>query len=213
MIHPTFDRLSKEKQERILSAGKQEFLAFPYEKSSINRILEQAGVPKGSFYQYFDTKEDIFYLCIKSVAVKLTTARQAQHQTLLDAGLKKIHAQGYETGTQTYMQGVKNILTQDELDLYQRLIDAPANVRNHLLMEIAAEIVAPLIKEELEQDFQLPEDTDLVYLAYLLSMSEVLAMDYGIRVGEDSIGMLKRSYTYMDALLKGVKFVDRNDSF
>ena len=80
-------------------------------------------------------------------------------------------------------------------------------------MEIAAEIVAPLIKEELEQDFQFPEDTDLAYLAYLLSMSEVLSMDYGIRVGEDSIGMLKRSYTYMDALLKGIKSVDRDDSF
>ena len=54
MIHSTFERLPEEKKDRILQAARAEFIRNPYEKTSINRILSEAEVPKGSFYQYFD---------------------------------------------------------------------------------------------------------------------------------------------------------------
>lgn len=60
----------------ILSAARAEFVQHPYEKTSINRIPENAGVPKGSFYQYFDDKSDLFGLCILSVYQKIIEQRQ-----------------------------------------------------------------------------------------------------------------------------------------
>ena len=204
MIHRTFENLSNSKREKILAAAKREFLNCSFEKSSINRILQDADIPKGSFYQYFDRKEDLFYACIISVTEKLLKIRLEKNETLLGAGLERIHTLGYEEGTNTYMEDVKEILTQEDLDLYQRLIDSPANVRNYLMMEIASQQIAPEIRKELEGS-RLPEDTDIDYLAYLLSMSEVLAMDYGVRKNKDSIAMLEYSYIYMDALLKGIR--------
>ena len=73
MVHATFFRLNEEKRERILAAARREFSEHVYEKSSINRILDEAEVPKGSFYQYFDDKSDLFYLCISSVYKKSWT--------------------------------------------------------------------------------------------------------------------------------------------
>src|SRR5258708_17181094 len=42
----------------LLEAGKQVFLERGYNKSGIEAVLQAAGVPKGSFYYYFSSKED-----------------------------------------------------------------------------------------------------------------------------------------------------------
>src|SRR3954463_16066161 len=42
----------------LLDAGKQVFLEKGYNNAGIEAILQAAGVPKGSFYYYFESKED-----------------------------------------------------------------------------------------------------------------------------------------------------------
>jgi len=42
----------------LLEAGKAIFLEKGYNNAGIEAILQTAGVPKGSFYYYFDSKED-----------------------------------------------------------------------------------------------------------------------------------------------------------
>lgn len=62
MIKKTFLNLPTEKRERIMREVKREFAMFPVEKISINRIIQRAGISRGSFYQYFDDKNDLIYL-------------------------------------------------------------------------------------------------------------------------------------------------------
>jgi TetR/AcrR family transcriptional repressor of nem operon len=51
--------MSREKtREALLEAGKKIFLERGYNNSGIELILQTAGVPKGSFYYYFENKED-----------------------------------------------------------------------------------------------------------------------------------------------------------
>src|SRR3954451_11878488 len=51
--------MSKEKTRAVLlEAGKKVFLEKGYNHSGIEAILQAAGVPKGSFYYYFTSKED-----------------------------------------------------------------------------------------------------------------------------------------------------------
>ena len=54
-----FFHLPPEKRERILSAAIQEMTAHPVEELSINRIIQEADIPRGSFYQYFHDKNDL----------------------------------------------------------------------------------------------------------------------------------------------------------
>ena len=68
MPSSTFLNLAPEKQEKLLTAAAQEFTERPYNEASINKIIQAAGIPRGSFYMYFRDKEDLFrYLIQESV--------------------------------------------------------------------------------------------------------------------------------------------------
>ncbi|MDR1764786.1 MAG: TetR family transcriptional regulator [Lachnospiraceae bacterium] len=65
-----FLRLSREKQEAIKSAAVEEFSNVPFEKVSINRIIRNAGISRGSFYTYFEDKRDILGFMIRDVKLQ-----------------------------------------------------------------------------------------------------------------------------------------------
>lgn len=60
MPRPRFERLKKEKQERILEAAARAFAAAGFEQASMNQILSEAGISKGAAYYYFDDKADLY---------------------------------------------------------------------------------------------------------------------------------------------------------
>ncbi|MDN3017197.1 TetR family transcriptional regulator [Paenibacillus sp. BSR1-1] len=64
MPKPTFFNLSTEKQRSLIDAAKKEFSRVPLYEASISNIIKDAGIPRGSFYQYFDGLEDIFYFLL-----------------------------------------------------------------------------------------------------------------------------------------------------
>ena len=57
----TFFRLPEEKRKRLMDAAWEEFTTNSYTDASINRIIQKAHIPRGSFYQYFQDKEDLFW--------------------------------------------------------------------------------------------------------------------------------------------------------
>lgn len=66
-----FFRISEEKRESILSAAMEEFARTSFEKASINQIIRGAGISRGSFYTYFDGKEDLLSFLMKDYCEKL----------------------------------------------------------------------------------------------------------------------------------------------
>ena len=67
MCTETFLRLPEEKRNRFLEAAWEEFTSVPFEEASINKIVRRARIPRGSFYQYFSDKEDLFFYIQKSM--------------------------------------------------------------------------------------------------------------------------------------------------
>lgn len=61
MPSSTFLNLPAQKQERLLEAATREFSARPFSEASINQIIKDAGIPRGSFYMYFTDKEELFH--------------------------------------------------------------------------------------------------------------------------------------------------------
>ena len=57
----TFFRLPGEKRQRLMEAAWEEFSRRSFAEVSINRIVLAARIPRGSFYQYFEDKEDLFH--------------------------------------------------------------------------------------------------------------------------------------------------------
>lgn len=60
MPRNTFLNLPKAKRKLIESVSLDEFAKYGFEQASINRIVKAAGIAKGSFYQYFEDKFDLF---------------------------------------------------------------------------------------------------------------------------------------------------------
>lgn len=60
MPKPTFFNLPDEKRQRIIDAAVLEFSRHPYARATLDRIVETAGVSKGSMYQYFAGKADLY---------------------------------------------------------------------------------------------------------------------------------------------------------
>ncbi|HEX6270380.1 MAG TPA: TetR/AcrR family transcriptional regulator [Anaerolineales bacterium] len=60
MPKQTFFNLPEEKRETIISAAVDEFAQYGLENASTNRIVENSRISKGSFYQYFADKQDVF---------------------------------------------------------------------------------------------------------------------------------------------------------
>lgn len=54
-----FIRLPDEKKKVILEAAMDEFSRVPFDKVSINQIIKNAEISRGSFYTYFEDKMDV----------------------------------------------------------------------------------------------------------------------------------------------------------
>jgi TetR/AcrR family transcriptional regulator len=76
----TFRGLPPDKQERVLDAALSEFADRGYQAASLNRLVAQAGIAKGSLYQYFPNKEGIFrhifHYALGLVRRTLTTVKE-----------------------------------------------------------------------------------------------------------------------------------------
>lgn len=60
MPKETFFNLPDDKRQRIVDVAIDEFAENDYPNVSISRFVDRAGIAKGSFYQYFEDKEDLF---------------------------------------------------------------------------------------------------------------------------------------------------------
>ena len=63
----TFEHLPQQKKDRIIEAAINEFAEYRFADASINRIVKAAKIPRGSFYQYFSDKEDLYMLIMNKI--------------------------------------------------------------------------------------------------------------------------------------------------
>lgn len=69
-----FDELESEKKERIIRIASAEFSKFGYDNSSTNRIVKDSGISKGSLFQYFQSKEELYFYILDIVLSELLSS-------------------------------------------------------------------------------------------------------------------------------------------
>ncbi len=60
----TFERLPELKKQRILDACIREFASYGYTAASTNRIIIEAGISKGTLFNYFGNKKQLYYYIV-----------------------------------------------------------------------------------------------------------------------------------------------------
>lgn len=132
-----FFRLSKAKRDVICEAIRREFNRVPVEKASINQIVHNADISRGSFYTYFSDKYDALQFMMdeelgdvqrfcKDVLVKNGGDLMGMFQALFEHSVKLIQNKDGFVGT------ARNILTGRHdggmlIQLADRWIDSEVN--------------------------------------------------------------------------------------
>lgn len=170
----TFLKLPPEKQQRILDAAADEFIEYKdqYEKSSVNRIADKAGISVGSIYKYFYDKDDLFFCVFNSNKERPQTL--AESDTLYDYSKKEI---GLDLKKGQVGSDLANIIFQNT-GLFQGLVFSDTATPDYL------EKLKGYLAKDQERGI-LKDDIDLEVAAYLYSTIEFNAYQYCTAHGLD----------------------------
>jgi AcrR family transcriptional regulator len=99
MPKPTFLKLKVEKKEKFILAAFEEFAQHHYETASISRLVDKLGIAKGSIYQYFEDKKDLYLFLIEY-------ANQQKQKAIAEV-IRKNYANFFEMYEQIYVSGTQ----------------------------------------------------------------------------------------------------------
>ena len=114
MPKETFFRLKEEKRQKIENALIDEFSSGSFEEASISNIIIKAGIPRGSFYQYFEDKYD----AVKYIIKKFLDLEHKKMQQLL----KETNGDIFETTIKIYDYMVENSLNDSRNKLIKNIL-------------------------------------------------------------------------------------------
>ena len=174
MPSKTFFNLSQEKREKLLTASRAEFVRVPYDQVSINRIIQAAKIPRGSFYMYFTDKEDLFRFLMQEYLERFSTLlvdTLKQEKGDLFAMFRRIldHTLDYRAGHTTDVQ----------LDGLAQMLQRNMGMRNTEIFSMfcAGDQLSRLIQyiDTSELDLTAPEDlTDMLHILFCVSVPFLL---------------------------------------
>lgn len=78
----TWTRLPEPRRAAVLGAAEAEFAAHGFSRGSLNVIAREAGVAKGSLFQYFDDKADLFVHLCEQVVARVGADLDARSETV-----------------------------------------------------------------------------------------------------------------------------------
>lgn len=166
----TFFRLPEEKRDRLLRAAAEEFTRVNFAEASINRIVQGANIPRGSFYQYFTDKEDLFFFLLDSM-------RDSYIETL-DAALTQVGGDVFEMPLRMF-----DLLIQPDGDPVPALAPCVQILKLNQSMDVQsllggkAEEVLPQLLQKIERSGLCRQDELFVFnVFHLLIFAMVTAM-------------------------------------
>jgi AcrR family transcriptional regulator len=198
MPKSTFDNLPDDKKERILQAAKTVFSKTHYQKATVDMIVDGAGIPKGSFYQYFHNKDDLFKFMFKDIGV-------AKADILTEEMIKFSHLSFSDLMVRMLMKA-NEFETKDYemIALKDRFLrECPQEVKKSILMEVMPESVK-LFKDIIEiyikkGDFR--KDIDIDIAAFSITSVIINLENYALKDDKDHGEVLK---IYLDMMEKGL---------
>ena len=111
----TFTKLPEEKKSKIILSAKKEFSRASLKEASIKNIVEDAGIARGSFYQYFDSKEDLLQYLLKEHSEEMNKN--------LENTLKKTNGDIFEIFISIYDYMINECINNEEKDFLKKIFE------------------------------------------------------------------------------------------
>lgn len=111
----TFNKLPEEKKSKVILAAKKEFARVSLKEASIKNIVEDAGIARGSFYQYFESKEDLLQYLLKEYAEEMNKN--------VEKTIKETNGDIFEVFISIYNYMVNECIEKKEQDFMKKIIE------------------------------------------------------------------------------------------
>lgn len=194
MPSKTFFNLKEEKRARIEKALINEFSKDSFEQVSITNIIKEAEIPRGSFYQYFEDKEDaVKYLLEKFILMDYEKMKECLIEAngdIFTTALKIYDFRTNDTILNFDMRLAKNILEElrkNNISFFE----------NKEVLKNKQSLVKLINKNELN----IVENTDLYYFIKIITaitrtvtmevLSESISKEEGRKILERELEILK----------------------
>lgn len=171
----TFYNLPEEKQQLLEKIAIREFAAFGYDKASINRFVDKCQIAKGSFYQYFEDKKDLFLYLITRISEKKLKFLSPVFQ----------NPGKYDFFTlirELFMSGIKFAADNPEITLMGNWMfkNKSHPIYNEIVsigLQNAQNTYTELLKLAISRK-EIRDDIDLNFVSHLISSMNVSAVEY-----------------------------------
>lgn len=122
----TFYKLPEEKKTKVILAARKEFTRASLRDASIKNIVEDAGIARGSFYQYFDSKEDLLQYLLKEHVEEMNNN--------LEKTLKETNGDIFQVFISIYDYMVNECINKGEPDFFKKIFEELKTVQDNMLM-------------------------------------------------------------------------------
>ena len=176
MPKETFLKLSKEKQQKVINAAKKEFARVPMENVSIKNIVEEADIARGSFYQYFESKEDLLIYILKENSEKLNIKLKNEvsktngdifklYIFLYDSMLEEFTGNSdqdlfkqifinLKSSDENIFDIVKNIKPQNIIDYYEQIDKTNLKIENYDDLTVVCDMLNAITRRAVIKNFK-----------------------------------------------------------
>ena len=200
MPKATFYNLNKEKREKIDNAIKKEFSRTSFSNASISRIIEDAQIPRGSFYQYFEDKEDAIKYTIENF---IETEKKEMKKIL-----EKNNGDIFQAMIDLYIHVVQQNEKQEDLNLCRNILQRLKEDNISIITESRKENLKNKMDDKNivnKQKLNLRDEKDFEYIIKILTIvvrnetiqviSKLKDKDQGKKDIEREIELLKEGLT------------------
>lgn len=164
MVSLTFQNLKPEKKQVIIEAALDEFSEYPFSEASITNIVKKAGISRGSFYQYFESKENLYRYLVHHLYLK-------HRKDLLDI-LIKHSGNLYESLVEFYDGYIDEIVKSKYFDFYKNTF---IYVNHHL---IGMDGILSLNNQSTDREKQQRQFIELIDMDNLKTDSKKEVLEY-----------------------------------
>lgn len=197
----TFNNLPEEKREKIVTAIQAEFARVPFPEVSINQIVKQAGISRGSFYQYFRNKDDLLHYLLSeyqcSIISHMKTSLEQNGGDLFEMLLDMFDFT-YSYINEDSRQGVfRNVFSDIRLSIALLEKQVESDPSNEFLASLAPLVNVDLLDTRSERDIHdmlgilLPMTAE----AYARALLDDAGHEQARRDYEAKLALLKRGFS------------------
>lgn len=175
MPKDTFYNLPMEKRQFIEEIAIKIFASEGYDNATINEVVRQCKIAKGSFYQYFKSKKDLFIHVMGLIGKAKLEHMSPVLQNPMDHNifdlLREVYISALEFGA-------------NRPDLLKIALDMSANRRSEIYEELikdseeqSIQLFSGLLKKAIDKG-EVKQSTDVHFMAYLITRFSIDLNDY-----------------------------------